>query len=251
MEHNELLERFLNLFDETSGESFLDACDRVTCKQEVSDRVRHFGLNDLSGEVTPAGLTIVYQYPYDREIRTKPVPLEIFRALLAEHLNELRGSFFYDNGQLRLQRQYVLGQREGCWIEWYENGQMRSRCWYVRDRLHGLSEQWCVTGVKVSEMMFENGTRHGCSRTWYDSSELKSETMYRCGRIQDGWSIRQWHPNGNIMQETYFSNGFRQEVKKYKSTGELVSIACKMPEGNVEEEYFGTMLQGKFIRPTF
>jgi antitoxin component YwqK of YwqJK toxin-antitoxin module len=44
---------------------------------------------------------------------------------------EVKQVLYYDNGQVKSERNYVDGEKEGKWVEYYENGKVKSERNYV------------------------------------------------------------------------------------------------------------------------
>ena len=68
---------------------------------------------------------------------------------------------WYDNGQKKMEAEFVNGQQHGKTIEWYENGKMREDTEWAEGKPHGKSTSWHENGQKKSEGQFLNGEAHG------------------------------------------------------------------------------------------
>ncbi len=86
-----------------------------------------------------------------------------------EHGEWLR---WHDNGQVRLQGEYVDGVREGLWRSWYPNGRMRGEGRLHRDRRIGTWTMWHDNGQKRSEVAYEVGLAHGKTTIWDEDGNV-------------------------------------------------------------------------------
>lgn len=82
---------------------------------------------------------------------------------------------WYDNGQVKLQGEYVDGVREGLWLAWHSNGNDRGKGRLYRGRRMGTWTMWDEKGQKRSEVAYEVGLRHGRSIVW-DADGKVTET---------------------------------------------------------------------------
>lgn len=73
---------------------------------------------------------------------------------------------WYDNGQVKLQGEYVDGVREGLWRSWHANGKNRGEGRLHRNRRIGTWIMWDENGQKRSELAYDVGLRHGRSTVW-------------------------------------------------------------------------------------
>ncbi len=73
---------------------------------------------------------------------------------------------WYDNGQVKLQGEYVDGVREGLWLSWHPNGNNRGQGRLYRNRRYGTWIMWDDNGQKRSEVSYDVGLRHGRSTVW-------------------------------------------------------------------------------------
>ena len=82
---------------------------------------------------------------------------------------------WFDNGQVKLQGEYIDGVREGLWLAWYSNGNDRGKGRLYRGRRMGTWTMWDEKGQKRSEVAYEMGLRHGRSTVW-DADGKVTET---------------------------------------------------------------------------
>ena len=68
---------------------------------------------------------------------------------------------YYDNGNIKLEEDYLKGKKNGKRIRWYENGTKKSEENYLNDRLHGKCVTWFEDGKKRIEAEYVNDKLHG------------------------------------------------------------------------------------------
>ncbi len=87
---------------------------------------------------------------------------------------------WYDNGQVKLQGEYVDGVREGLWLSWHPNGNNRGEGRLHRDRRIGTWIMWHDNGRKRSEGTYDKGLKHGRSTAWdADGNVIKTGEYVR------------------------------------------------------------------------
>ncbi len=85
---------------------------------------------------------------------------------------------WYDNGQVKLQGEYVDGEREGLWLSWHSNGENRGEGRLHRGRHIGTWIMWDENGQKRSEVTYEVGLKHGRSTVWDADGNVVSTGEY-------------------------------------------------------------------------
>ncbi len=85
---------------------------------------------------------------------------------------------WYDNGQVKLQGEYVDGVREGLWLSWHSNGKNRGEGRLHRNRRFGTWIMWDENGQKRSEATYEVGLKHGRATVWDADGKVVSTGEY-------------------------------------------------------------------------
>ncbi len=73
---------------------------------------------------------------------------------------------WYDDGQVKMQGEYVDGVRDGLWRSWYPDGRMRGEGRLHRNKRIGTWTMWHDNGQKRIETAYDKGLAHGRSTAW-------------------------------------------------------------------------------------
>ena len=134
-----------------------------------------------------------------------------------------RWTWYYENGQLRLEENFVDGLLEGPNLRFYENGQLRSEQFYQNDRYHGAAEYYYESGQLERKGNYMNGKANGTWISYFEDGVISSKMYYRNG-LEEG-EQRQYHPNGQLAMINHYSDGFLTgETKSYYPDGKLRRI---------------------------
>lgn len=90
----------------------------------------------------------------------------------------VKKSFYYSNGKLRMQGEYIYGQKHGYWVAYYENGSIWSEGYYKDGENHGKTITYHENGKKYFEGQYEHGRRAGLWRFWNEEGGLEKEIDY-------------------------------------------------------------------------
>lgn len=88
---------------------------------------------------------------------------------------------FYENGDLKVQRFYVNGKKNGKYNYWYKNGQ------------------------KMEQVFYENGKFEGEFRCWYRNGQISDREFFRNGNVQGEYKY--WYSNGYLDWRWYMKDG--------------------------------------------
>jgi MORN repeat variant len=86
-----------------------------------------------------------------------------------------------DNGQMRVQSQYVNGDRHGKCMRWHANGQVCRQANYINGRLHGECTWWYVNGQMREQSIYFDGQLHGECTCWYHDGQMCEQANYANG----------------------------------------------------------------------
>ena len=73
---------------------------------------------------------------------------------------------WYDDGQVKMQGEYIDGVRDGLWRSWWSDGIMRGEGRLYRNKRIGTWTMWHENGQKRIETSYDKGLTHGRSTTW-------------------------------------------------------------------------------------
>jgi antitoxin component YwqK of YwqJK toxin-antitoxin module len=87
-------------------------------------------------------------------------------------------SFYYPDGQLRMEGEYKNGQKNGLWVAYYESGLKWSEGNYKDGVSHGKTITYHENGKKYYEGFYDEGRRVGLWRFWNEEGVLEKEINY-------------------------------------------------------------------------
>lgn len=90
----------------------------------------------------------------------------------------VKESFFYPDGQLRMEGEYKEGVKDGHWISFYNNGNKWSEGYYTKGINNGKTITWHENGQKYYEGSYDNGKRSGIWKFWDENGEFIKEINY-------------------------------------------------------------------------
>lgn len=149
--------------------------------------------------------------------------------------------FYYENGSIRSETQYLNNLRNGIDKEYFENGQIKFERFYQDGELHGSAKNWDEDGQIKSETIYYykpdkyrirfhryynkngqllwehsviDGRNEGLERAWYDNGQIKSQATYKDGEI-DGLNLI-WYNNGQLCQK---KDGYWQVLQQWFKDG--------------------------------
>jgi antitoxin component YwqK of YwqJK toxin-antitoxin module len=108
-----------------------------------------------------------------------------------------------DNG-MTLQTNFENGLKHGVETYWYANGQIASEGNYLDNKLDGVLTYWYDNGTKASEGFYINDKPEGVQTAWNENGQIESEQEYKNGML-NGASI--FYENGIKTAEYVLKNG--------------------------------------------
>jgi antitoxin component YwqK of YwqJK toxin-antitoxin module len=90
--------------------------------------------------------------------------------------------FFYPNHQLREERFFENGWKEGVHRGWYENGKPRFEYHFHEDQFQGPYKEWLSDGLLFRNMNYEKGQEEGLQQNWYMTGKIKANYIIKNGR---------------------------------------------------------------------
>ena len=88
--------------------------------------------------------------------------------------------------KLKLQGNYLNGNRDGTWTEFYQDGKRKTELNYSNGKFSGLQSYWSSNGNKVEEKNYIHGKQQGLWTIYYEETGIKKEeTMYLGDDIND------------------------------------------------------------------
>ena len=122
-------------------------------------------------------------------------------------MSVLSGVVYNDFGDLGL---YVNGEVDGLHRSWYENGQLKLERNYTDGELNGLLKVWYENGQLKIEMNYKDDKFDGLTKTWYENGQLEFERNYTDGELNG--LLKWWNENGQLISKVNYDNGL---IEKY------------------------------------
>jgi len=136
-------------------------------------------------------------------------------------------TYWRENGQKRLETNYVDGKKQGLETGWdrdgaksitsyYRDGKIQRHIWdkngqkwletnCVDGKKHGLDTQWHENGQKLIETNYVDGKEHGLETRWSSDGTKRSETNYVDGKKHGLYTT--WNSDGTKRRETNYVDG--------------------------------------------
>jgi len=109
-----------------------------------------------------------------------------------------RWLYFFSDGSLLSEENYVAGKKEGVQVNYFKNGQVTSKVAFKNNVKEGLSEIYSDQGVLIESVRYANGVLNGAA-SYYDlKGSLKERGVYANGSRQGKW---QYYLNGALVSK--------------------------------------------------
>ncbi|TDJ74922.1 MAG: toxin-antitoxin system YwqK family antitoxin [Planctomycetota bacterium] len=105
---------------------------------------------------------------------------------------------WFKSGRARSEGEYWNGERHGCWKRYNEEGGLRSSKDYVRGKPHGTFREWYKSGAERTVTQFADGLRSGTEREYGRAGQVLFERHYKAGAL-DG-SLVEYHADGATVK---------------------------------------------------
>lgn len=151
---------------------------------------------------------------------------------------------YYQSGELKVKRE-VKGEKEhGRTVWYYENGNIEEDLNYVDGELHGLQKYYYEDGTLKRETYYFNDIENGEFKDYYPNGKLYAkvnvikgkregvaEIFYKSGKLKQSYSIHSdsldgdfssYYENGKLHVHAVYDMGKAIYVKKYDEKGKLV-----------------------------
>lgn len=134
--------------------------------------------------------------------------------------------FYYENGQLKLERYFANGKLEGIYKTYYENGQLNEEGHYRSDEKSGMWKSYSKNGQLTSEKPYAedgSGFLNGIRKSYYEDGSLSGESVYKDDRM--------------FEEKTYYKNGQLHTDEFYNETGRKIGTwNVYFDNGNLEAQ---------------
>lgn len=90
----------------------------------------------------------------------------------------VKEAWFYPDGQLRIEGEFLHGVKNGLWISYYKDGTKWSEGYYKDGINDGLTITWFENGKKYYKGYYKNGDRAGVWKFWDEDGNFIKEIDY-------------------------------------------------------------------------
>ncbi|WP_428653332.1 toxin-antitoxin system YwqK family antitoxin [Runella sp.] len=152
----------------------------ASCKntsQEVYLSADSFKIRTAGGVTTAAGKPVS-----GRLFSIYPSGDTAFSVGFLSGKEEGKANFWYENGQLKEQRLFKNGHKEGIHKGWWPNGKRKFLFHFQDDMYEGNVQEWDESGQPYRDMNYHLGQEEGQQRMWYDNGQLRSNYIIKNNR---------------------------------------------------------------------
>ncbi len=111
--------------------------------------------------------------------------------------------YYWYNGILKNECNYIDGKLNGSYKEYYEDGELRIECNYIDDKEHGIYKEYLYDGKLIINEIYIDGKLIGSYKEDYEDGELHIECNY-------------------IDNEIYYTSDKKNKIQKeYNIDGDL------------------------------
>ncbi|MDP1745122.1 MAG: hypothetical protein Q8L90_06075 [Bacteroidota bacterium] len=100
-------------------------------------------------------------------------------------------TYYYENGQKSVERNFENGKFNGKWKEWYENGVLSLSYTCVNDSINGKLESYWMNGYKYLEVNYKMSKEDGELFQWDSLGNLIVHKLFVNGKLIK--TIKQLH----------------------------------------------------------
>lgn len=122
------------------------------------------------------------------------------KGIIKDGKFDSKWTWWYENGQKGLEKNYKDGNLDGKVIWWYSqiglDGQVRSESYYKNGKKNGKITTWFKSGMKLSERFFIEDKKDGKWSSWHENGQLSSIKHYKNNKKEGEWTY--WNENGQI-----------------------------------------------------
>ena len=144
-------------------------------------------------------------------------------------MGQLDGPYreWFEGGQLKIQTQYQANQRQGVFEEYGEAGVLRIRGHYQQGVLHGALQLWFAGGDNQELSHWDQGVQVGLHRVWLKNNTPVRAVHYQAGQLHG--SAIEYHPipdEERVRQQGTYAQGDKQgEWKEFDAEGQLLLLS--------------------------
>lgn len=147
---------------------------------------------------------------------------------------------FYDStGRIKFESNYLLGKKNGQFLEFEANGDSVLNENFINDLKSGEQRLYYEKGKIGKVVNYQNGLLNGSHKTFSVDGKLEIELYYKAGKNHGTWKY--FHLNGKEAKIETWNNGLKDGLFLLKDDkGALIkqeSFKKNIPEGEFIENY--------------
>lgn len=132
--------------------------------------------------------------------------------------------FYYPNGKISSEGNFVNGKPEGIWKSYYESGKVKSEGARKNNQPDGPWKFYNSEGILTGEYIYVDGKKSGKQIQYYNTGKIKSEENLKDG-VRDGL-YKEYGENGTIAKQVPYLNGVENGIaKEFAEDGRIVTIS--------------------------
>ncbi len=155
--------------------------------------------------------------------------------------------WYFQNGNLQVQANYVDNKLEGKLTRWHEDGIVSEECWYKSGVRDSLRRSYSAKGVLVSEEHYTHGELNGEVKKWYENGQVFMEGQYADGMLDGSWMV--FYESGNLSstanyvmgkgtQTGYDESGYKCMTVSYENNVKQGKETRYGPDGKVVQTLY-------------
>jgi hypothetical protein len=156
----------------------------------------------VDGEAAEGEPVVERQRSYFEDDRSRP-RLETAVKLYPDGTRVKHGPEreWYDDGQLRWEREFRDGEPFGRWVSWHANGAKASEATFGSNELTEMT-WWHDNGQVSTRGKARDAARQGSWNSWYASGAKRWEGEYRDNLREGVWTF--WNADGSLAERGAF-----------------------------------------------
>ena len=165
-----------------------------------------------------------------------------FKKILLKEINYKNGQksgsykYFYPNGKLGIDGNYVSDKLEGEINLYYENGKLFGIRLYKNDLKTGKHTYFYPNGNLKLEQNFLDGVKEGLYQKFYENGKIQE--IFHSQNGKENGNYKYYYENGNLWIEKEYQNGLLMNVKgSYDEKGNLRNWGT-LKDGNGIVNYY-------------
>ncbi|MBN2401251.1 MAG: hypothetical protein JXN64_02525 [Spirochaetes bacterium] len=156
---------------------------------------------------------------------------------------------YYPSGSVKMEEEYVKGEKKGRSQEFYENGTPKEISWFSDDKHNGKSNVYWPNGKLKEQGIFQGGLRNGDWKFFYDNGQLQMAGNFIIGKL-DIKGEEQTLSQMNGKWQYFSKEGHLQKEGNYEKSKEIgfwrfYSYKNNVRQLKMELELKGGMAAGK------